>query len=276
MNQVDHIAECMATSGSIQRVQTAHRLKLAEFWNIKEGDKVLEIGCGQGDTTAVLAYLVGEKGFVHGIDIASPLYGSPITLGESMEYLLQSRLGNRIHVDFSMDILTDKIDFIENSFDHIVFSHCSWYLKSIEEFSAVMKKVKKWGWRLCFAEWDTRISTVEQYPHLLSVLIQAQYESFKQESDANIRSLFTPFDIQSVVRAAGWEILKEHIIFSPDLQDAKWEVNKLVTDLNDELDKIGEMPEKLKLLIQSQMSILEDFRVMNEITPLSVYAFTAE
>ncbi|MDQ0271652.1 class I SAM-dependent methyltransferase [Cytobacillus purgationiresistens] len=276
MNSVDHIAECMATSGDVQRVQTAHRLKLAEFWNIKEGDKILEIGCGQGDTTAVLAFLVGEMGLVHGVDIASPSYGSPLTLGESMEYLLQSRLGNQIHIDFCMDILSEKVDFMEKTFDHIVFSHCSWYLNSIDEFAAVMNKVRKWGKNLCFAEWDTRISTVEQYPHLLSVLIQAQYESFKHETDSNIRTLFTPYDIQSVVKDAGWEITKEHIIFSPDLQDAKWEVNKLATDLIDELDRIEDMPDKLRLLIHSQMSILEDFRVTNEITPLSVYAFTAE
>ncbi|MBW9235691.1 class I SAM-dependent methyltransferase, partial [Leptospira santarosai] len=60
----------------IQSIQTQHRLKLAEVWGIKDGKRVLEIGCGQGDTTAVLAYLVGDKGFVHGIDIAPTNYGS--------------------------------------------------------------------------------------------------------------------------------------------------------------------------------------------------------
>jgi len=38
----------------IQRTQTDHRLKLVQFWGIKEGSRVLEIGCGQGDTTAIL------------------------------------------------------------------------------------------------------------------------------------------------------------------------------------------------------------------------------
>ncbi|WP_158095089.1 hypothetical protein [Gottfriedia luciferensis] len=46
------------------------------------------------------------------------------------------------------------------------------------------------------AEWDTRISSIEQYPHLLAILIQAQYESFKQNSESNIRTLFTPNDIK--------------------------------------------------------------------------------
>lgn len=68
---VDTIVECMASNkemSDIQKIQTEHRLKLAEFWNIKEGDRVLEVGCGQGDTTVVLAHVVGEKGFVQGIE----------------------------------------------------------------------------------------------------------------------------------------------------------------------------------------------------------------
>ncbi|WML48289.1 hypothetical protein RCG23_24095 [Neobacillus sp. PS3-34] len=63
-NIIDSILECMALNDNntnIQRAQTEHRLKLAEFWGIKKGSRVLEIGCGQGDTTAVLAYLVGEE-----------------------------------------------------------------------------------------------------------------------------------------------------------------------------------------------------------------------
>jgi ubiquinone/menaquinone biosynthesis C-methylase UbiE len=87
---IDDIVECMAINGdnsNIQRVQTEHRVKLAQFWGIKEGSRVLEIGCGQGDTTAVLSHLVGETGFVHGVDIASPDYGSHITLGATVIYI---------------------------------------------------------------------------------------------------------------------------------------------------------------------------------------------
>ena len=47
-------------------------MKLAHFWDIKKGDNVLEIGCGQGDMTAVLAACVGESGAVDAIDKAKP------------------------------------------------------------------------------------------------------------------------------------------------------------------------------------------------------------
>lgn len=49
-------------NAAIQYIQTEHRMKLGLFWGIQEGSRVLEIGCGQGDTTAVLAHLVGSTG----------------------------------------------------------------------------------------------------------------------------------------------------------------------------------------------------------------------
>lgn len=142
LEPLEIILECMPPSdgsSDIQRVQSAHRYKLAKFWNIQEGDRVLEIGCGQGDTTAVLAYLVGEKGFIHGVDIAPPDYGSPITVGASAAYLKNSRLGKQIKMDFGVDILSSETDFPEGSFDIIVLSQCSWYMKSLEELHESQK-----------------------------------------------------------------------------------------------------------------------------------------
>ncbi|MFY0226860.1 methyltransferase domain-containing protein, partial [Bacillus cytotoxicus] len=55
----------------IQQVQLQHRLDLVKEFGIKKGMSILEIGCGQGDTTVALADAVGEDGKVVGIDIAS-------------------------------------------------------------------------------------------------------------------------------------------------------------------------------------------------------------
>lgn len=276
---VEYIVGCMATSelnSDIQRVQTEHRLKLAEFWGIKEGSKVLEIGCGQGDTTAVLAYLVGENGIVQGIDIASPDYGSPITIGDSINYLKNTDMGNRIKVSFETDMLSAKVDFPEGYFDFVVLSHSSWYLHSFEELQEVFKKLKTWGKTLCFAEWDTRIHTAEQLPHFLAVLIQAQYECFKDSSLSNVRTLLTPMDVKDIAKNTGWNIEKESSFYSPDLQDEEWEVQHVLTDYLKELNEVEQMPSKFHTLIQSEIKLLKEAFRSSNINPMSTFAFIAK
>lgn len=272
---VSKIADCMAVKGEIQFNQTEHRVKLVESWGIEAGSKILEIGCGQGDTTAVLAYFTGEKGQVYAVDIAGPDYGSPVTLGESRDYLVASSLGNQIKMEFQVNILADTVTFPENHFDYIVFSHASWYLRSAEELSAILKKSRRWGKQLCFAEWDAAIQHVEQQSHLLAVLLQAQYEAFKTDSEANIRSLFTVEDIKDMAKDAGWNVVKEESIYSPKLKDGDWEVDMVLEFAEKELRQLPEIPGKLEKLIRSQLRILQRNKETLPIHPLSTVAHTA-
>ena len=272
------IVDCMASNEDakdIQRIQTAHRLKLIQFWGIKEGSRVLEIGCGQGDTTAALAYVVGEKGFIHGVDIASSDYGGPITLGESARYLRNSKLGQQLEIEFDVDVLSTDVDYPADSFDYLVFSHCSWYLKSFEELEAILTKIRPWGKALCFAEWDPQIKTIEQYPHFLAVHIQSQYEIFKESSLSNVRTLFTPMDLRRIAESAGWTITNEHSIDSPELQDGEWEIDITLNEYKEEIKTLTHLPKKLVSLIQSEFSLLEEAREKHGVKPLSTYMFSA-
>lgn len=61
---------------SIQQSQTVHRLALLQHWNIPAGSRVLELGCGQGDCTTVIASAVGEQGKVVAVDPANLEYGA--------------------------------------------------------------------------------------------------------------------------------------------------------------------------------------------------------
>lgn len=276
---VEEIVGCMKLHGknsNVQRIQTEHRVKIAEFWGIKEGSRVLEIGCGQGDTIAVLAYLVGESGFVYGVDVASPSYGSPITLGEAAQHIKQSKLGKQLRIDFETDLLNPKLDFPEKSFDFIVLSHCSWYFESPQKLLDILTKVRKWGKHLCFAEWDLRIQQMEQYPHLMAVLIQAQYECFKESSESNVRTLFTADDVKKMAEQADWKMCKDTTIYSPDLQDGVWEVNYTIDEYEAELKDNGNLSDKLKALIESEVFLLKTAAANGKIKPMSTYAFIAQ
>lgn len=46
---LEEIVDCMLLNENdkeIQRTQTEHRIKLVDFWRVKKGDRVLEVGCG--------------------------------------------------------------------------------------------------------------------------------------------------------------------------------------------------------------------------------------
>lgn len=68
------------SSIEIQHAQTLHRLTIIQRWKIPTGSRVLELGCGQGDCTAVLASVAGEQGTVVAVDPAELDYGTSARL----------------------------------------------------------------------------------------------------------------------------------------------------------------------------------------------------
>lgn len=258
--------------------QSTHRYKLIDFWGIRKGSRVLEIGCGQGYATKVLADAVGPNGFVHAIDNAPPDYGAPLTIDEARAGLLISSLGNRIQMDFKVNILNGDIEFDENEFDYIVMSHNSWYFATTDEFLQILKKVKPWGKKLCFAEWDITPIISEQVPHYMAVTIQAHSECYKTPgmSDNNIRTLMSPIDIKRIIIESGWEIDNETTIYSSDLKDGCWEIINTISDESRFfITYCDKMPDKLKEFLLSQIDLLATFDLM-DVKPLCVYCLTAK
>src|SRR5690349_18636600 len=99
MDEIEAIAQAMALYPQypdVQRTQTGVRKQIVDAWAIQPGAKVLEIGCGQGDLTAVLAHAVGPQGHVTACDLAAPGYGAPISIGQSTQHLQRSALGERV------------------------------------------------------------------------------------------------------------------------------------------------------------------------------------
>ena len=256
------------TMDNIQKIQTEHRISLIQFWGIPRGARVLEIGCGQGDTLAALAFCVGESGFVHGVDIADENYGAPETLGQARERLLHSELGEHISIDLNFDILDETVAFQSQEFDYIVLSHCLWYLSSYDELKRILKRIKPWGKFLCLAEWNPSIEFSEQLPHLKAVTVQATCECFKENSESNVRTLFYPKDIEKAMIESGWLVEETGNIYSPELQDGKWEVDTTLSMYTTEIQKLYNMPDKLKQLLAAE---IEELKEVKEIKPLSVF-----
>ncbi len=252
----------------IQRIQTAHRLRLIETWHIAPGSRVLEIGCGQGDTTAALAWCVGENGFVHGVDIASPEYGAPETLGQARQRLYQSGLGGRLRMDFETDITSDGFQPV-GAYDVAVLSHCLWYFSSADELTKVFAAARKYAKRLCVAEWVPVAQIPEQLPHLYAAHIQAICACFAVDTESNIRTMFYPAEIENAMEQAGWAITDTATVSSPDMQDGAWEVAAVTGDYSANIRKNRAIPQKLRQMMLMQ---IEELRKVSKesIKPLSV------
>lgn len=260
----------MTSPANIQRIQSEYRRRIVEGWDIPAGSRILEIGCGQGDMTAVLAETVGENGFVTAVDIASPRYGAPQTLGEATAAIKASEIGHRIEFRLEFDVLEQPNAFQPGSFDFAVMAHCSWYFPSQEALQETLAAVIPWTKTLLFAEWDMHATVVDQIPHLLAVLIQGQAEGSKESSDANIRTPLPRDLAMETIRSAGWEINQPLTISTDKLQDADWEIHEaLRCDL-------GHCPPKQKTILESYRALLKSIARPNGNVPLPAYSIVAK
>lgn len=212
-----------------QLVQSRHRAEIALAWDIRPEQRVLELGCGQGDMTAVLAAMVGETGHVSAVDPGSPDYGAPLSLGEAIANLISGPLGTRIDVQLGKDLEAAGPMLPLTSYDAAVLAHCSWYFDTREKLAATLEKLAQRTDRLLLSEWDIRAETPAQIPHLLTVLLRRALAV--PLSDDNIRSPLSKAEMLEVLAETGWIVDAIHAIDSRNLQDGGWEVDMMMTRL---------------------------------------------
>lgn len=225
---------------TIQQIQLQHRLALVDTFALPKGSRILEIGCGQGDTTMAIAHAIGEDGSVTAIDPASREYGAPLTLGQATDRILQSTLGDRI----MFHLETDFLDYeVSEPFDVAVLSHCSWYFKSAEELLALLKKVRLAAKRICFAEWDLAFTNLTQRSHFCAVSILALYSQVI-ENDSNVQTLFHKTEIRRLLEQAGFTTDGPATVDASYLPDGGWErgyANSIRTELEEAAPAMGSL-----------------------------------
>jgi SAM-dependent methyltransferase len=234
----------------------------------------LEIGCGQGDTTAVLANMVGAQGRIVAVDLADPSYGAPSTLGQAARKITASPLGDRIEYHFNFDVLAAENAFPEDAFDAIVLAHCTWYFDSLDRLREVLTRIRPWSRRLCLSEWDLMPRSIDQLGHLLAVLIQGQVEAHKAFSLANVRSPYSREALGLILQESGWSVESETRVDASDLQDADWEIASCLADSLREAEELFLAP-KLQALIASQIDVLRRLAADGPSHPLPSYALVA-
>lgn len=265
----------------IEIAQAAHRIQLINSWGIiKPGNRILEIGCGQGTCTAVLAAAVGPSGHVDAIDPASKDYGAPCTLGEAQAKLSTSEVGERItwHQAEPEEFLTDAAA-TGGMWDVAVLAHCIWYFSSLDTLRGIMNTLRGRVGSVCIAEYALHATKPEAVPHVLAVLARGMLEAHKETSKENIRSLLSRRAIEDVVEWCGWQLHHSGTVVPGEgLLDGYWEfqtvrrgefVDEVIRSVGDERTKQALFSAKEATIVSE--SVLNGTRVRTMDVWFAVY-----
>ncbi|KAK3949206.1 hypothetical protein QBC32DRAFT_400401 [Pseudoneurospora amorphoporcata] len=173
------------------------RLSILSQWSITPGSRVLDIGCGQGDSSLALALELGPTCHVTGIDTAPPDYGTPINISQSQEKILQSSLGNRLAFHNEVDAATFFKRLQGGSsnkgarFDAATACHSLFYFPSHASVASLFHELAAAGIKKVYvAEYDHKHTLpssfammTAQTPHVLAAKAQALYYAYKAEAD---------------------------------------------------------------------------------------------
>ncbi|KIJ48434.1 hypothetical protein M422DRAFT_205598 [Sphaerobolus stellatus SS14] len=262
---------------TIQIGQTLERSELVKRWDIKEGDIVLELGCGQGDTTAVLATAVGESGRVIAIDPGALDYGTP-PLGQAQSCLIANFSPGQIEFKCPQD----PMDYLSTTdtttiYDVAVLAHCIWYFNSPSVLLKTLQVLAKRAKRICLAEWALEASDTSAFSHVLAVLAIAAVESHNPNSQTNVRSIMSPKAIKAIAEEVGLKLQSESTFTPPHgesgMKDGMWEVQYALS--GGVARRLGELVEneREKAVIQALLDATEAHApaTRKEITSMDVW-----
>ena len=135
--------------------------------NIKKDDKVLDIGCGGGQTTFEVSEMVGENGYVLGADISKILLD-----------LAKSKYANTKNLEFKLcDV--QNYEFRENSFNKVISRFGVMFFENpIEAFKNIYDSLQEGG-SLNFVCW-TNVMENEFFTDPTNIIIRHLNKDFPE------------------------------------------------------------------------------------------------
>lgn len=176
---------------------------------IQPGSRVLEIGCGQAQTTRALADAAGPAGHVVAIDAAAVDYGTPINIGDSASHLLEQQVSGHITFLFETTVTADLLTRF-GPFDSAILSHSPNFFDSRALFSRTVEALLNFSQTLCIADWHTVPMRPSQLPHLLLLHLQAQQYTDRPDPSLNCRLALSELEVCHTAERSGWNVEQRH------------------------------------------------------------------
>ena len=210
--------------------------------NIKRDDKILDIGCGGGQTTFDASKMVGENGYVVGADISKILLD-----------LAESKYANTKNLEFKYcDV--QNYEFKENSFSKVISRFGVMFFENpIEAFKNIYNSIQEGG-SLNFVCW-TNVMENEFFTDPTNIIIKHINKEFPEITRAPGPLAFSEEDY-----------VKE-ILMSSKFKNVKIEKVYSSISTNDSAEKDGALLLKLGLggrlladanLSKKELSIIRD------------------
>ena len=165
----------------------------------REGDRVLDIGCGLGDTTVRLAQLVGPSGHAHGVDVAERMIQTAIAeVADAGVENISFATG-----DVESARFTDTFDYAFSRMGTMFFARPVAALRNVREALAP-------GGRLTMVVWRRKLDN--EFLHRAEQVV-AEYLHEPEEYDAprcgpGPFSMANADTVTDVLRAAGYEQIR--------------------------------------------------------------------
>jgi ubiquinone/menaquinone biosynthesis C-methylase UbiE len=129
-------------ANAMESVQDCKR-KILSLLNVREGDVLLDVGCGTGDDGRMLAQMVGDRGRVVGVDSSGVMIAEARRRAEGSNLGVEFHLGDAHHLNFS-----------NNTFDGCRTERTFMHVDDPSQLLAEMIRVARSGTRIVVFDFD--------------------------------------------------------------------------------------------------------------------------
>ncbi len=146
-SQTDFLKKFLEDVSKMPDILESFKLQL-KWMDIKEGNQVLDIGCGIGVQAMEMARYVGNNGKVTGTDLSEAMIAIAKSSASSLNLPLEFQVADALHQPFP-----------DESFDSVRTERVLMYIKDTDAAFTEFKRLLKPGGRLVIfdVDWDALI-----------------------------------------------------------------------------------------------------------------------